>query len=130
MNKASIAVATVCVVLAGVLVLSLKSSRYYSMGDLSRAGLGLHKDAVTLYFTLNGESQCKWARVDRQGKRFNIYLLRDNHRRNDSTENVPVEPFRENENEVKMNVDTTKELPVTISLNNKHVVGTISQLKD
>jgi len=130
LNKALIAVAAVCVLLAGVLVFSLKPSRYYSMGDLSTSGLGLHKDAVTLYFTLKGESQCKWARVDRQENRFNIYLLRDTYERNSSTENVAVEPFRKNELEVKMNIDTTKELPVTISLNNTHVVGTISPLKD
>ena len=112
----------------GALIVLLTPSRYYAVDDMATSGLGIHKDAVSLYFTLNNEMSSNWARVERQGKEFNVYLLRGTKTRNSSIENIPVETLRENEYQIKLPLDPNDELPVSIAVNGEHV-GAISPLK-
>ena len=130
MKRIAVMTTVGCLLIAGALIISLQASRYYKMEDMPTIGLGMHKDAVALYFSLENNLTCKWAKVERIGNRFNVYLLREGLERDSSIENVPVVPFRDHEYEVKIPLDTSKELPVTITLNAKQVVGTSSPLKN
>lgn len=82
------------------------------------------------YFLVPRPTSCKWAKVDRSGNRINVFLLRETVERNDLTENIPVGIFDGDRSIVEIKLDTEKELPVKVALNNNQVVGTISSLED